>query len=67
MRNLGVMVREPLHRRASFDDFNMCYEYASKRSGNSLALNCVFGYSVNASAGIFSNDHSLRNLANSSN
>jgi hypothetical protein len=31
MKSLDVIVKEPLHRSASFDDYNMCFENFRKR------------------------------------
>jgi hypothetical protein len=32
MKSLDVIVKESLHRRASFDDYNLCFENFGKKS-----------------------------------
>jgi len=34
MCQLGVIVKEPLVRRASFDDYDLCFENLNKKGGN---------------------------------
>ena len=65
MKHLGIIVKEPLLRRASFDDWNMCFENANKKQGNNSVLGSVFGYSIGNNYCAFTNNHNLRNLTNS--
>lgn len=32
MKQLDVIIKEPLHRRASHDDYNLCFENFNKKS-----------------------------------
>jgi hypothetical protein len=36
MRQLGVIVKEPLNRRASHDDYNLCFETFNRKNGSSI-------------------------------
>jgi len=38
MRTLDVIVKEPLYRRASFDDFQLCFENFNKKSNTNENL-----------------------------
>lgn len=33
MKAMDVIVKEPLYRRASFDDYYMCFENFNKKTG----------------------------------
>lgn len=34
MKQLGVLIKEPLNRRASYDDYQLCFENFSKKPSN---------------------------------
>jgi len=34
MKYLGVIVKEPLYRRASVDDYSLCFDYFSRKNAN---------------------------------
>ena len=65
MRELGVIVTEPLNRRASHDDYNLCFETFNRKNGNSIQSyaqsNNIFGYGL-GNYGVFTNHINLRNL-----
>ena len=46
MKQLGVIIKEPLHRRASHDDYQLCFENFSKKPSNGQNQNQanIFGY-----------------------
>ena len=58
MRTLNVIVKEPLFRRASFDDFYLCFENFNKKSGFNEYLSQVnaFGYNGSPNYGVFTNN-----------
>ena len=39
MKELDVIVKEPLYRRASYDDYNLCFENFNKKTGYNESLN----------------------------
>ena len=65
MRELGVIVTEPLNRRASHDDYNLCFETFNRKNGNSIQsyaqTNNIFGYGL-GNYGVFTNHINLRNF-----
>lgn len=54
MQKLEVVVKEPLQRRASYDDFFLCFENTNLRTGSNSYQN-PFGYtgSLNSISGVF--------------
>jgi hypothetical protein len=52
MRRVGVIVKEPMARRASHDDYNLCFENSARRC-NGTNLNGVFGAGFYNHSGIF--------------
>ena len=63
MRQLGIIVKEPLLRRASFDDYFLCFDSLSKKTASNQALGNIFGYTIGNHYGIFTNYPELRNLS----
>jgi hypothetical protein len=65
MCQLGVIIKEPLVRRASLDDYHLCFESFNKKSGNSSSnyayCNNIFGYG-SGNYGVFTSNVNLRNL-----
>ena len=63
MKYLGVIVKEPLFRRASVDDYSLCFDYFSRKTANSqnLIQGSSFGLSL-GNYGVFTNNVELRNL-----
>ena len=60
MRQLDVIVKEPLHRRASFDDYNLCFENFNKKTGfyySEVASEQNVG--TNGKQGVFTNNPNL--------
>jgi len=55
---LDVIVKEPLYRRASFDDYQLCFENFNKKTGygESLAQVNAFGYGFQGNYGVFTNN-----------
>ena len=51
MKYLDVILKEPLYRRVSHDDYNLCFENFNKKTthGESLGQASVFGYNLNTS------------------
>lgn len=66
MRQLGVIVKEPLVRRASVDDYQLCFDYFSRRNANchNLINGSCFGPHSLGNCSVFTNNVDLRNLAN---
>jgi hypothetical protein len=61
MRRVGVIVKEPMARRASHDDYNLCFENSARRC-NGTNLNGVFGAGFYNQSGIFvSNQQKVSN------
>ena len=65
MKSLGVIVKEPMYRRASFDDYHHCFDYFSRKNINSqnLIQSSSFGLSLGTAGSAFSGNVELRNLA----
>jgi len=63
MKYLGVIVKEPLFRRASVDDYSLCFDYFSRKTANcqNLIQGSPFGLSL-GNYGVFTNNVDLRNL-----
>lgn len=63
MKYLGIIVKEPLFRRASVDDYSLCFDYFSRKNANSqnLIQGSSFGLSL-GNYGVFTNNVDLRNL-----
>ena len=65
MCQLGVIVKEPLARRASHDDYDLCFENFNKKNGNIQQINAicnnVFGYGL-PNYGVFTQNVLLNNL-----
>jgi hypothetical protein len=65
MCQLGVLVKEPLLRRASHDDYYLCFENLNRKSGsiqqNVTNSNNVFGFGL-PNYGVFTQNVQLRNL-----
>jgi hypothetical protein len=63
MKYLGVIVKEPLYRRASVDDYSLCFDYFSRKNANTqnLISGSSFGLSL-GNYGVFTNNIELRNL-----
>ena len=65
MCQLGVIVKEPLVRRASYDDYNLCFENFNKKSGSNTSnysfCNNIFGYGQ-SNYGVFTQNTGLRNM-----
>ena len=65
MCQLGVIVKEPLTRRASYDDYNLCFENFNRKSANIqqnyASINNVFGYAL-PNYCVFTQNVDLRNL-----
>jgi hypothetical protein len=63
MCQLGVIVKEPLVRRASYDDYDLCFENLNKKGGNiqqaQAQTNNIFGL---PNYGVFTQNVNLRNL-----
>jgi hypothetical protein len=57
MRQLDVIVKEPLYRRMSHDDYNLCFENFNKKTGfsESLSQANAFGYTLNGTQTPFTN------------
>lgn len=55
MCQLGVIVKEPLVRRASYDDYNLCFENFNRKTGSIQQSNI-------ANYGVFTQNINLRNL-----
>lgn len=65
MKQVDVIIKEPMYRRASVDDFNLCFEQFSRKHANTqnLLLNSAFGLSL-AGYNIFATNQDLRNHKN---
>lgn len=57
MCQLGVIVKEPLVRRASYDDYNLCFENLNKKG--TIQQDNIFGL---PNYGVFTQNVNLRNL-----
>ncbi len=66
MKKLGILVKEPIYRRASHDDYYLCFENSIKKSPNGQYNNQsnLFGNGIN-NHNIFTNQINLRNLNDS--
>lgn len=65
MMMLDVIVKEPLYRRASFDDYQLCFENFNKKTGygESLAQVNAFGYGFQGNYGVFTNNTERKSKA----
>lgn len=68
MKQLGVIVKEPMYRRASVDDYQLCFDYFSRKNINTqnLIQSSSFGLSLGTAGSVFTNNVDLRNLAKES-
>ena len=65
MKRLGIVVKEPLTRRASADDYLRMFDQFSRKNANNQNLinRSVFGHTIHSGSTAFTTNISLRNLA----